>query len=393
MSINDGEPVAAATDNSKLMSKTVDTGTSGRLDLNNLLSASGSIILNIQREMNASESFTGLVPGSAKDVVPSWSSNDIGLITDDLKDRADALTVASFARVVAPGSATDNAIARFDSTTGKLLQNSGVTIDDSNNMIIPGNLTVNGTTTQIDSTNLNVSDQNITINDGGNDASSEGAGLTVERVSTDGSLVYEDALTSKWKLGALGSEIEIADVSSTQTLSAKTLASPIVTTLLSFANQAESRYAEQVGNGSNYVGFSAPDDITTGNTIWKLPDGDGSANQVIGTDGAGNLSFQTVGVGGTSLDVTTETANFTVLNANDVLHGDATAGDFTFALPTAASAESKIFYFTKIDPTLNEVIIAANGSETINGEPTLVLTDQYERRGIISNGTSWNILI
>jgi hypothetical protein len=33
-----------------------------------------------------------------------------------------------------PASSTDNAIARFDGTTGKLVQNSGATIDDSNNM-------------------------------------------------------------------------------------------------------------------------------------------------------------------------------------------------------------------------------------------------------------------
>lgn len=36
--------------------------------------------------------------------------------------------------VTGPASSTDNAIARFDSTTGKIIQNSGVTIDDSNNM-------------------------------------------------------------------------------------------------------------------------------------------------------------------------------------------------------------------------------------------------------------------
>lgn len=36
--------------------------------------------------------------------------------------------------VVGPATATDNAIARYDLTTGKLIQNSGVTIDDSNNM-------------------------------------------------------------------------------------------------------------------------------------------------------------------------------------------------------------------------------------------------------------------
>jgi hypothetical protein len=36
--------------------------------------------------------------------------------------------------VVGPASATDNAIARFDTTTGKLLQNSNITLDDSGNL-------------------------------------------------------------------------------------------------------------------------------------------------------------------------------------------------------------------------------------------------------------------
>lgn len=42
--------------------------------------------------------------------------------------------------VVGPASATDNAVARFDSTTGKLIQNSGVIIDDSNNVTGLGTL-------------------------------------------------------------------------------------------------------------------------------------------------------------------------------------------------------------------------------------------------------------
>lgn len=39
--------------------------------------------------------------------------------------------------VVGPGSATDNAVARFDGTTGELLQNSVVTIDDLGNIVTP----------------------------------------------------------------------------------------------------------------------------------------------------------------------------------------------------------------------------------------------------------------
>lgn len=39
--------------------------------------------------------------------------------------------------VLGPASSTDNAIVRFDSTTGKLVQNSGVLVDDSANLVLP----------------------------------------------------------------------------------------------------------------------------------------------------------------------------------------------------------------------------------------------------------------
>ena len=39
--------------------------------------------------------------------------------------------------VVGPASSTDNALARFDSTTGELIQNSGVTLDDDDVMLYP----------------------------------------------------------------------------------------------------------------------------------------------------------------------------------------------------------------------------------------------------------------
>ena len=50
--------------------------------------------------------------------------------------------------VIGPASATDNALARFDGTTGKLIQNSVVTVDDTTgNMAGVGTLTVGGALT------------------------------------------------------------------------------------------------------------------------------------------------------------------------------------------------------------------------------------------------------
>lgn len=53
-----------------------------------------------------------------------------GSITGTLSNQTD-LQTALDAKVTGPASATDNAIARFDGTTGKLIQNSAITISDT----------------------------------------------------------------------------------------------------------------------------------------------------------------------------------------------------------------------------------------------------------------------
>jgi hypothetical protein len=47
--------------------------------------------------------------------------------------------------VVGPASATDNAFARFDLTTGKLIQNSSATLDDNGAPTFVGSVVVSGT--------------------------------------------------------------------------------------------------------------------------------------------------------------------------------------------------------------------------------------------------------
>ena len=59
--------------------------------------------------------------------------------------------------------------------------------------------------------------------------------------------------------------------------------------------------------GANYVGFEAP--ALSGNQIWVLPTGDGSANQTITTNGSGTLSFGTLPVAGGGTGATSLTAN------------------------------------------------------------------------------------
>ena len=127
-------------------------------------------------------------------------------------------------------SGTDNTIpsakATKDYIDATVLAERSASITLTNKTLegaIINNSTLSGTTTIVDSTDLRVTDKKITVNHNGSNASSEGAGIEVERVGTDGSLEYEDALASKFKCGALGSEAEIVTVSATQTLTNKTL--------------------------------------------------------------------------------------------------------------------------------------------------------------------------
>lgn len=55
-------------------------------------------------------------------------------------------------------------------------------------------------------------------------------------------------------------------------------------------NTGAVQFAELSANGSNYVGFKAPDAIGA-NIVWTLPASDGSANHYLKTDGSLGLSF------------------------------------------------------------------------------------------------------
>ena len=126
-------------------------------------------------------------------------------------------------------SSTDNALSKFDGIEGQL-QDTGIIVDDSNNvtgvndLTIDGDLTVNGNTTTVNTDVLDVEDANITVNKNGNQTTAEGAGVTVEITDgTDASIVYDSSLESKFKAGEVGSESEIVTVNDTQVLESKTI--------------------------------------------------------------------------------------------------------------------------------------------------------------------------
>lgn len=94
--------------------------------------------------------------------------------------------------------------------------------------------------------------------------------------------------------------------------------------------------------------------------------------------------------GGLNPAIATKTANYNVAITDSTLLGDATLGNMTFSLPTAAAASGYIFTFKKVDASANTVTVS--GAQTIDGMASYVINAQYAAMQIQSNGTTWSLL-
>ena len=111
-----------------------------------------------------------------------------------------------------------------NATTGALIVDGGVGIAKNLNVggdaVVTGNLTVNGTLTNVNSTDLTVTDKNIVIANGAADsATADGAGITVD--GADATLTYVHATTS-WDLNKVTKVTDATDSTSPTTGSLQT---------------------------------------------------------------------------------------------------------------------------------------------------------------------------
>lgn len=93
MGVSSGSPVSAGNTNSAFLDANADDSALGKIDFANTDPVSGSAVVNIQENVNSLNHFTGRASNVNKDALPAWSSNDAGAGTDNLYERADALTL------------------------------------------------------------------------------------------------------------------------------------------------------------------------------------------------------------------------------------------------------------------------------------------------------------
>ena len=106
-------------------------------------------------------------------------------------------------------SLSDDTLTMWDDTNGQLIDSplsddgTSVTVGSSRNLVIAGNLTVQGTTTTVDSNTVNIGDAMLSLNaDIASDGTpSEDAGIEVERGAGTNKKFYWDETLDSWRVG------------------------------------------------------------------------------------------------------------------------------------------------------------------------------------------------
>jgi hypothetical protein len=290
--------------------------------------------------------------------------------------------------VVGPASATDNAVPKFDGTTGQIIQGSGVTIDDSNN--VSGVAQLNATTADL--TNIEVT--NIKAKDGtsaGSIADSTGVVTLASSVltTTDINGGSIDAVTLGTNSAVTEAQIDNVNINGNTIVSSDT-------------------------DGDLNLTPNGTGDLVLDGLKW--PQADGSEDYVLSTDGAGQLSWAAQtgggGGGGTSVTVTQATATaaqtdfsvtYTVGQLSVYLNGallasaDYTASNGTTVVLASGAAANDIFtavaydsatQITQGDTAVEVSDTGSDGTITGTADNTAVFSVEKGKTFVLQGGVS-----
>ena len=129
--------------------------------------------------------------------------------------------------------------------------------------------------------------------------------------------------------------------------------------------------------GGEYVGLKAPGTVSSSVTF-TLPGADGTADQVIKTDGSGNLTFTDV-AGGTSWQAV-KTTGFTAV-AGEGYFCDTSSAGFTATLPATPTLGDEVTFVDYAGTFDTNNLTVGRNSENIQGSAA-DLTVSVERAGL-----------
>ena len=255
-----------------------DGGTEGRVllsQLDTLFSGTTKTLTN-KTIAAGSNTISGLtnsnLSGSAAITNANLANSAVTVGTTSISLGASATTIAGVSNLTAGTiNITGNAISSTDSTQVEIGGGDGLRV--AGNLNVAGNMTVTGTTTTLSSTNTVVSDKLYELANGTSGTPSGDAGIVIERGSSDNAIIGFDESADEFIVGT-GSFTGASSGNLTFTHG----------TLSTAGNKI---YKAGTAHAVSLVASSS----LAGNVTLTLPVNDGDANQLLATDGSGNLSF------------------------------------------------------------------------------------------------------
>ena len=203
----------------------------------------------------------------------SLSNSAVTVGTTSISLGGSATTIAGVSDLTAGSiNIAGNVIKSNDSTIVEIGGGDGLSV--AGNMTVTGNLTVSGSTTTVSSTNTTLADQFIELGTGRTGSASGDSGLVIERGSDANAFIGFDEDADEFSVG-------------TGTFTGSSSGN------LSITKGTFSSAGNRIYNGANYVAIVSPS-LGGSNVTLTLPSNDGDSDQVLKTDGLGNLSFSSV---------------------------------------------------------------------------------------------------
>ena len=253
-----------------------DGGTEGRVllsQLDTLFSGTSKTLTNktINASNNTISNITNsMLSGSAGITNANLANSAITICTTSISLGASNTTIAGISNLTAGGiNITGNSITSADSSVIEMGEGLSIT----GNLTVSGNMTVSGTTTTLETTNSVISDKLIELANGTSGTPSGDIGIVGERGSSDNTFIGFDESADEFIVGT-GSftGATSGDLSFTHG---------------TFSSAGNKIYKAGTAHAVSLVASSS----LAGNVTLTLPVNDGDANQLLSTDGSGNLSF------------------------------------------------------------------------------------------------------
>ena len=192
------------------------------------ISISSSNVLSLGSIPNASLTNSSITVVGGSGLTATAGATSLGGSTTVAVGAGLGIDVAADAVAVKGASAlSDDTLVMWDDTNGKFIDSpiildnsSNIVIGQSNdvhNLIISGNLTVEGTTTTIDSNTVNIGDNIIVLNADETNAASADAGIEIERGTDANKKFYWDETLDSWRVEGQLIIDDVPDVSGTTT--------------------------------------------------------------------------------------------------------------------------------------------------------------------------------